>query len=60
MPDNLRAFFPDPDGKDSSDSLKQYIKWCLTEGQAFNESLGYVRLAPQVIARTMAAVDNIR
>jgi phosphate transport system substrate-binding protein len=80
MPENLRAFFPDPDGKDSypivtyswlllykqyddqhkAAALKQYIKWCLTEGQAFNESLGYVRLAPQVIARTMAAVDNIR
>jgi len=80
MPDNLRAFFPDPDGTDSypivtyswlllykqyddqhkAAALKQYIKWCLTEGQAFNEALGYVRLAPQVIARTMAAVDNIR
>ncbi len=41
-------------------ALKQYVKWCLTEGQAFNESLGYVRLAPQVIAHTMAAVDRIR
>jgi phosphate transport system substrate-binding protein len=41
-------------------ALKQYLTWCLTEGQAFNESLGYVRLAPQVIARTMAAVDRIR
>ena len=41
-------------------ALKQYVKWCLTEGQAFNETLGYVRLAPHVIARTMAAVDNIR
>jgi phosphate transport system substrate-binding protein len=80
MPDNLRAFFPDPDGTDSypivtyswlllykqyddqhkAAALKQYIKWCLTEGQAFNEALGYVRLAPQVIARTMAAVDSIR
>ena len=41
-------------------ALKQYVKWCLTERQAFNESLGYVRLAPQVIAHTMAAVDRIR
>jgi phosphate transport system substrate-binding protein len=80
MPENLRVFFPDPDGQDSypivtfswllvykqyddhrkAAALKQYIKWCLTEGQAFNESLGYVRLAPQVVARTMAAVDRVQ
>jgi len=80
MPENLRVFFPDPDGKESypivtfswllvykhyddhlkAAALKQYVKWCLTEGQAFNESLGYVRLAPQVIARTMAAVDSMQ
>src|SRR5215813_6097386 len=80
MPENLRIFFPDPDGKNSypivtfswlllykqynnqhkAAALKQYIKWCLTEGQTFNEALGYIRLAPQVIARTMAAVDSIR
>jgi phosphate transport system substrate-binding protein len=80
MPENLRVFFPDPDGKDSypivtfswlllykqyddqrkAAALKQYVKWCLTEGQAFNESLGYVRLAPQVTAQTTAAVDRIR
>src|SRR5262249_732170 len=80
MPENLRIFFPDPDGQDSypivtfswlllykqyddhlkATALKQYVKWCLTEGQAFNESLGYVRLPPQVVAHTMAAVDGIR
>ena len=41
-------------------ALKQYVKWCLTEGQAFNEGLGYVRLAPHVVARAMAAVDRIQ
>jgi phosphate transport system substrate-binding protein len=80
MPENLRIFFPDPDGKESypivtfswllvykqyddhlkATALKQYVKWCLTEGQAFNEAFGYVRLAPQVIARTMAAVDSMQ
>jgi phosphate transport system substrate-binding protein len=80
MPENLRAFFPDPEGQDSypivtyswlllykeyddqlkAAALKQYVKWCLTEGQAFNETLGYVRLTPQVITRTMAALDSIR
>jgi phosphate transport system substrate-binding protein len=80
MPENLRIFFPDPDGKDSypivtfswlllykqyddqqkAAALKQYIKWCLTEGQVFNETLGYIRLAPPVIERTMAALDSIK
>jgi phosphate transport system substrate-binding protein len=80
MPENLRAFFPDPEGHDSypivtyswlllykeyddqlkGAALKQYVKWCLTEGQAFSETLGYVRLSPQVIARTMAALDSIQ
>ena len=80
MPENLRIFVPDPDGKDSypivtfswllvykhyddqhkAAALKHYIQWCLTEGQAFNETLGYIRLAPQVIERTMAAADTIR
>ena len=80
MPENLRVFFPDPNGQDSYPivtyswlllykkyddpqkvaALKQFITWCLTEGQTFNEVLGYVRLAPHVVAQTTAAVDSIR
>jgi phosphate transport system substrate-binding protein len=80
LPENLRAFFPDPDGPDSyplvtyswlllykqyndqhkATALKHYVKWCLTEGQAFSEALGYVRLAPHVATRVTAAVDNIQ
>ena len=80
LPENLRAFFPDPDGADSypivtyswlllykkyddskkAAALKQYVKWCLTGGQAFNESLGYVRLAPQAAAQALAAVERIQ
>ena len=41
-------------------ALKHYVKWCLTEGQAYNESLGYVRLAPSVAALTLKAVDAIQ
>jgi phosphate transport system substrate-binding protein len=40
-------------------ALKDYITWCLTEGQAVNESLGFVRLPPQVVSRTVRALDNI-
>lgn len=79
LPDNLRAFFPDPAGKDSypivtyswlllpkqyddvkkAAALKDFVAWCLTEGQAFNESLGYIRLAPQVAARASAALQRL-
>ena len=80
MPENLRAFAPDPDGEDSypivtyswlllyktydnphkSAALKDYIRWCLTDGQAFNESLGFVRLPPQVASRAVRAVESVR
>jgi phosphate transport system substrate-binding protein len=80
LPENLRVFFPDPDGQDSypivtyswlllyrqyDDApklgvLKQFVRWCLTTGQEFNESLGFVRLPPQIVARAMEALDNIR
>jgi phosphate transport system substrate-binding protein len=41
-------------------ALKQFVRWCLTAGQEFNESLGFVRLPPQTIARAVEALDNIR
>ena len=80
MPDNLRVFVPDPEGKDSYPivtyswlllykkyddpqkvtALKQYLKWNLTVGQEFSESLGYIRLPPQVVARATAALEEIQ
>jgi phosphate transport system substrate-binding protein len=80
LPENLRVFFPDPEGQDSYPivtyswlllykqyedpqklvALKQYVKWCLTAGQEYNESLGFVRLPPQVIVRAMDALDSLR
>jgi phosphate transport system substrate-binding protein len=80
LPENLRVFFPDPDGPDSYPivtyswlllykqyadapklvALKQFVRWCLTTGQEFNESLGFVRLPPPVILRAMAALDSLR
>lgn len=74
MPENLRLFLPDPDGKDSypivtysglllskpyDDAPKRDVQWCLTAGQAFNESLGYLRLAPHVVALSMEAVERL-
>jgi phosphate transport system substrate-binding protein len=80
LPENLRVFFPDPDGQESYPivtyswlllykqyddaqklgALKRFVRWCLSTGQEFNESLGFVRLPPQTIARAMEALDNIR
>jgi phosphate transport system substrate-binding protein len=80
LPENLRAFFPDPDGPHSypivtyswlllytryddpkkAAALKQYVTWCLKDGQAFSEPLGYVRLAPQVVTRALEALDRIQ
>jgi phosphate transport system substrate-binding protein len=79
MPENLRIFLPDPDGRDSypivtyswlllykqyddaqkRDALKRYVQWCLTEGQTLNETLGYLRLAPHVVAQAMEAVEQL-
>jgi phosphate transport system substrate-binding protein len=79
LPENLRAFFPDPEGTNSypivtytwlllyktyddpakADALKTYVRWCLTEGQQYNESLGYIRLAPDTVEKALAALKNI-
>lgn len=79
LPDNLRAFFPDPDGKSSypivtyswlmlykeyqdekkAKAVKDFVAWCLDEGQEFNESLGYIRLSPDVIDKAREALNNI-
>jgi phosphate transport system substrate-binding protein len=40
-------------------TLKHYAGWCLTAGQEFNESLGFIRVPPPVIARAIAALDTI-
>lgn len=80
LPDNLRAFFPDPDGAQSypivtytwlmlyrnyesprkADDVKRFVRWCLTAGQQYNESFGYIRLTPQVASRALQALDEIQ
>jgi phosphate transport system substrate-binding protein len=40
-------------------ALKDYVRWCLIDGQEFNESLGFVRLPPRVVSRAVRAVDSI-
>jgi hypothetical protein len=38
-------------------ALKQYVRWCLVDGQEFNESLGFMRLPPRVVSLATSAVD---
>jgi phosphate transport system substrate-binding protein len=40
-------------------ALKDYVTWCLADGQEFNESLGFVRLPPRVASRAVRAVGSI-
>lgn len=80
LPENLRAFFPDPEGKLSypvvtyswlllykeykddkkAQAVKDFVGWCLDEGQTFNESLGYIRLSPDVVDKARAALSDIK
>jgi phosphate transport system substrate-binding protein len=53
-------FYKQYDGAQKLAALKQFVRWCLTAGQESNESLGFVRLPPQIIARSMEALDSIR
>lgn len=79
LPENLRAFFPDPEGEESypivtytwlllynrypdpakAEAMRTYVRWCLTEGQQFNEELGYIRLAQDKVDQALAALDQV-
>jgi len=41
------------------DALKEVVRWCLDEGQEESESLGYLRLAPHVVAAATHALESI-
>lgn len=40
-------------------ALKAYVNWCLTVGQEYSESLGYLRLPPPVVDRALNALGGI-
>jgi phosphate transport system substrate-binding protein len=40
-------------------ALHQMLRWCLTDGQKYAPELHYVPLPPNVIARSLVALDNI-
>lgn len=41
-------------------AIQDLFRWCLNEGQAASEGLGYVRLSSNIIAAATAAVESIR
>ncbi len=42
------------------DALREVLEWCVTEGQAFSEELGYVPLPDDVVNRVVGAIAQIQ
>jgi phosphate transport system substrate-binding protein len=40
--------------------LKEFVKWGLTEGQGFGETLGYCRIPEVVVGKAVAAVEGVK
>lgn len=40
-------------------AVRELFKWCLAEGQASCEELGYLRLGPNIVASATAAVESV-
>lgn len=40
-------------------AVRDFANWCLDDGQQYSESLGYIRLAPTVVATAHQAVSRI-
>ena len=40
-------------------AIKDFVRWCLADGQQDSEPLGYIPLAPQVVSLTTKALDSI-
>jgi phosphate transport system substrate-binding protein len=41
-------------------TLREVIRWCLTDGQKISEQLGYIRLPPEVTGPVLKGVEEIR
>jgi phosphate transport system substrate-binding protein len=44
------------DDRQKEVELKKFLDWCLTDGQKFNESLGFLRLPPQTAHEVLEAI----
>lgn len=45
---------------DVRDGVKHFVQWCLTDGQRYNEDLGYIRLPEEIADRALTALDAIQ
>jgi len=42
------------------DAIKGFVKWMLTEGQTYTETLSYAKLPKEVVAKETKALDSIQ
>jgi phosphate transport system substrate-binding protein len=42
------------------DALKGFIKWALTDGQAYAENLSYAKIPKEIVAKELKAIDKIQ
>jgi phosphate transport system substrate-binding protein len=43
-----------------AEELKEFLNWCLTKGQDYNASLGYIRMPEETCRAAMKAVARIQ
>ncbi|MEP7304933.1 MAG: phosphate ABC transporter substrate-binding protein PstS [Acidobacteriota bacterium] len=44
----------------TSQALHELFRWCLTDGQQYASELGYAPLPPNIVQRSLAALDALR
>jgi phosphate transport system substrate-binding protein len=42
------------------DALKGFIKWALTDGQAYAENLSYAKIPKEIVVKELKAIDKIQ
>jgi phosphate transport system substrate-binding protein len=40
--------------------LREMFRWCLTDGQQYAADLGYIPLPPDIVSRSLAALDRVQ
>jgi phosphate transport system substrate-binding protein len=43
-----------------AEALRRVVRWCLTDGQQYNEGLGFIRLSPEVAQGGLELMDRIK
>jgi phosphate transport system substrate-binding protein len=44
----------------TADAIKRFLHWCLSDGQQFNEGLGFIRLPAAVVSSGLDAVGQVK